>query len=339
MRIFALLTAASFALMLLAGCLGGEDDLGADNGESQQSSQAEVTEQTGAVRGTVSSDLFEPLGGARVELLTQDRASTDHTATVDPEGEFAISRVDPGQYIVFVTAVGYESGQRSVEIVAGEIATAQFQLEALPHDGPFMETWDVTGFIDWAASWQAEAPGEGCVEIDGTSGLGKTCGGVRSGFSENGEIRFGPSQSVDGWEGNGDEFFEADMEDVKTILVEMTWTPAGPLGENLQLDLMCQDMPRGANGAVEETDHPCYFDTPSRESPIIHRVDEEHWLEAGYDHTGTWATRIFATYGLLGTHDLTGVDAGVAYQQDFDIVISLFHGEPAEQGVSMLPDA
>ncbi len=186
------------------------------------------------------------------------------------------------------------------------------------HD-PYVVSQDFRGYISMAAAWQAEGP-LGCVIIPTPALLDvKNCGGIRFG-GENGEIAINVTQ------------------DVKTILVEMVWDPAGPLGAYLQLDLMCPEVPRGNGGAVLDTEHACYFDTPGSESPLIHRVDEQHWLDNGYNHTGNWAARVFATFGMLGTYELTGVDAGVAYEQTFKIYTSVFHKEAAPDGYTGIPD-
>lgn len=307
----------------LAGCITDDPTTngGGSDGVPQSAGDAEFDENTGAIEGQASSDLYEPLRGARVELLTRERELTDHTTTVDEQGEFTLSFLDPGEYIVFLTAVGYQAGQRAVTVQAGEVASVSFMLSPLASDEPYADEFDVAGRVSLAASWQFEVPTQGCVIVPGTGGLAKTCGGIRSG----GE--------------GGETSISIDDEHVATIMAEMVWTPAGPLGEHLQLDLMCTDTPRGTGGAVEDTEHECYFDTPSRTSPIIHRVDEEHWIEHDYNYTADWAARVFATYGTLGTYDLIGSDIGVAYEQTFMKYFTVFYREKPPEGYSRIPDA
>ncbi len=326
-------------VMLLAGCLGGDDIDDDDGGDG--SGSAQVSDDQGAIWGAVSSDIFEPLSGARIELLTMNRTLTDHAAQTDDKGEFTISHVEPGQFILFVTRVGYESNQRSVEVVAKEVTNVRFQLNPLARVGPWVEDFDRAGDVQYAYSYQVEVPTQGCIIGPTVPFWGelKTCGGSR-GPSTAGETRVGPVEVPEGWSnsGTGSNFRESDLEDVKTIIVEMEWTPAGPFGETFLMDFMCSDMPRGAGGAILVNEHDCYFEARG-ESPLQHRVDEEHWLERDYNHTGTWAARVFATFGMLGTHGLTGVDIGLAYEQTFDIYWTVFHGEPAPEGYSRLPDS
>lgn len=332
----------SLISVLLAGCLGG-DEAPQQDGDGDDGSSATVTEDTGAVEGAVSSDVFEPLGDARVELLTMERETTEFSSTTGDDGEFSISRVEPGDYIVFVTRVGYEADQRAIEVVAGEVTEVRLQLELLPETGPYAEEFDRAGFVSAAAAWQAEPPGVGCITIESPVGIldPKSCGGIRyqDGESAAGETRVGPEEEPEGWGGVASaDFKESDLSDVKTIMVEMRWSPAGPLGEDFLLDMMCSDMPRGSGGAILDLEHDCYKEARG-ESPLQIRFDEEHWLEHGYNHTGTWAARVFATYGMLGTHGLTGVDIGAAYEQSFEKYWTVFHGEPAPEEFSRLPDA
>lgn len=313
--------AGLFLIMALAGCLGGDeaDPEGQNDGIPETAGEAEFSDDTGALRGAVSSDLFEPLQSARVEVLDMDRNPTEYNATTAANGEFVISHMEPGQYIVFVTRVGYEANQRSAQINAGELTQIQVQLEPLPGDGPFTEEWEEAAVISESAAWRVEPPVVGCILVPMTGGAGSSCG----------NIRFG--------EGN---FNMQITEEVKTIIVEMVWSPAGPLGEFLRLELICPQVPRGSvGGAVEDKEHPCYFDSPSTVSPVIHRIDEEHWLEHDYNQTGSWDGRVFSGYGMLGTYDLIGVDAGVAYEQSFEVFITLFHREAAPEGYTRIPDA
>lgn len=326
---------------LLAGCLGGEDGPEtADDGEGSDSGPAQVSEDTGAIWGAVSSSVFEALGGARAELLSMDRVPTEHTATSSENGEFTISHVEPGQYILFLTRVNYEATQRSVTVQAGEITEVRFQLEPLPRVGPFQEVFHRAGMIDEAVAWQIEPPVVGCITTP--PGVYNMCSGIRRGGTA-GETRVGEVAVPDGWPTNVDSgsanFHQTDLSDIKTIMVELAWTPAGPFGEHFLLDMMCSDAPRDpGGGAIMDRDYPCYSDARG-ESPLQHRFDEDHWLEHGYNHTGVWAARVFATYGMLGTYDLTGIDFGFAYEQTFDKYWTVFHGEPAPEGYSGLPDA
>lgn len=320
-KIYGIAVAGLLLVMLLAGCLSGDEVEPQEQEDEtpETAGEAEFSEETGALKGAVSSDLFEPLQNARIEILDMDRDPTEYQTATAADGEFVINHMEPGQYIVFVTRVGYEASQRTAQINAGALTEIRVQLEPLPDGGPYAEEWEDVGIITFSIAWWAEPTVVGCVVIPGTTGIAKSCGNFRYGA-------------------DGNINFEVD-EEVETILLEMVWTPAGPLGESLRLELICPEVPRGSFGAVEEPEHDCYWDSPSHSSPIIHRVDRDHWEEHGYNQTGGWQGRIFAAYGTLGTYGLTGVDAGIAYEQSFTVHSTLFYGEPAPEGYSRIPDS
>lgn len=319
---------------LLSGCLAGDDVDADDEGDPGPQHSAEE----GSIWGAVSSDQFVPLEGARINLLTMDREETEHETSTSSDGEFTISFVPPGNYIVHVSAVGFESTQKGVTVKLGETEEVRMMLTPLPHVGPWAEEFERVGSINTAVAWQVEPPVVGCITEETPVRDVKSCGGIRSG-GEAGETRVGPYRAPDGWGGvDVENWRETNLEDMKTILVEMRWDPAGPLGEHFSLDMMCSDMPRGGGGAILDLEHICYQRVQGS-SPLILRFDEEHWLEHDYNFTGTWAARIFAAYGMLGTYELTGVDVGLAYSQSFEIYWTIFHGEAAPEDFSRLPDA
>lgn len=322
---------------LLSGCIGG-DEADVDTEDEDDGGEAQHSEDEGSIWGAVSSDQFMPLEKARVTLLTMDREEVGKEASTGANGEFTISFVQPGNYIVHVSAIGFESAQKGVTVVAGETAEVRLVLKPLPRVGPYAEEFDRVGSVGAAVAWQVEPPVVGCITEEAPVRDIKSCGGTRTG-GEAGETRVGPVSSPDGWPGTSEsDWLETDLEDLKTIMVEMRWTPAGPLGEQFQLDMMCSDMPRGSGGGILDLEHVCYQSVQGG-SPLTIRFDEEHWLEHDYNFTGTWAARVFGAYGMLGTYDLTGVDVGLAYQQSFEIYWTVFHGEPAPEAYSRLPDA
>jgi hypothetical protein len=321
-----ILLSAILALGTLAGCLGAEPvPTGTPDTKAPDSSgDATVTATTGAIRGAASSLSYEPLAGARVTLLDADRQTNGRETIVARDGTFAFGEVEPGSYFVHISALGYNSAQRPVVVTAGEVTQVTFQLDELRVEGPWVDEREWVGIIRLGVRWQIEPAGIGCQVFEvPVVGAVKTCGGYRllGQSGDNGEVAVGSADTA------------------KTIMAALVWTPAGPLGENLMFDFMCVDTPRSSSGAVLDTEHPCYFEPEKTTSPIVHRIDEAHWLEHGYNFTANWAARIFATYGMLGTYPLTGIDAGVAYEQSFKIYSAVFHEQPAPEGFSPVPEA
>jgi iron complex outermembrane receptor protein len=89
-----------------------------------------LAQQTGTLTGTVTSTEGEVLTGANVILVDTQRG----TAT-GPEGSYRIANIQPGDYTVRVTFVGYQSVERDLTIEAGATRTANFQLQVAPLQG------------------------------------------------------------------------------------------------------------------------------------------------------------------------------------------------------------
>ena len=85
-----------------------------------------VFSQTGNVSGLVSSD-GQGLAGANVVL-----EGTSYGAAADAEGQYYVSDVQPGEYTVTVTYVGYNALSQMVVVSSGETTQLDFQLTLSP---------------------------------------------------------------------------------------------------------------------------------------------------------------------------------------------------------------
>jgi len=74
-----------------------------------------VFSQQGFIRGTVLSEISEPLIGANVAI-----EETSTGAMTDADGNFSIDGLDPGSYKVSITYIGYKKISRTYVITAGE---------------------------------------------------------------------------------------------------------------------------------------------------------------------------------------------------------------------------
>lgn len=78
--------------------------------------------QTGAIAGTVTDSLGQPVPGVNVSV-----AGTQLGAATGSQGQYRISDVTPGTYTVRASFVGYEDAvQEGVEVAAGETVTVDF---------------------------------------------------------------------------------------------------------------------------------------------------------------------------------------------------------------------
>jgi iron complex outermembrane receptor protein len=89
-----------------------------------------AAQQTGTLTGTVTSTEGEALTGANVVL-----DGTQMGTATGADGSYRITDIQPGDYTVRVTFVGYQSVERDLSIQAGATRTANFQLEVAPLQG------------------------------------------------------------------------------------------------------------------------------------------------------------------------------------------------------------
>ncbi|MFB6248034.1 MAG: SusC/RagA family TonB-linked outer membrane protein [Salinibacter sp.] len=83
-----------------------------------------VLGQQGTIAGTViDSTTGEALPGVNVIVV-----GTQQGTTTDSEGNYQITGVEPGTYTLRATFVGYNDGNREVEVEAGETTTVDFSL-------------------------------------------------------------------------------------------------------------------------------------------------------------------------------------------------------------------
>ncbi|RAW01175.1 TonB-dependent siderophore receptor [Pseudochryseolinea flava] len=83
-----------------------------------------IAQNTGSVKGVVRSNDNEP--APYVTIILQ--GSTLATSTND-KGEFQFNKVAPGNYLLEVSFVGFESQQQAITIVAGQSLQADFVLQ------------------------------------------------------------------------------------------------------------------------------------------------------------------------------------------------------------------
>lgn len=84
-----------------------------------------LAQQTGTVEGTVTdAQSEEPLPGANLRLQ-----GTSFGAATNPDGEFEIEDVDPGDYTLVVSFVGYRTARVDLSVSAGETTTVTVPVE------------------------------------------------------------------------------------------------------------------------------------------------------------------------------------------------------------------
>jgi iron complex outermembrane receptor protein len=86
-----------------------------------------VAQQTATISGLVSDETGVPVVNAKVELVGSGGAI--RTASSDGQGRYRIEEVQAGEYKVRVTAIGFQSTERQVNVTTTGSAVADFQLD------------------------------------------------------------------------------------------------------------------------------------------------------------------------------------------------------------------
>jgi iron complex outermembrane receptor protein len=89
-----------------------------------------TAQQTAVISGVVSDQTGAPLAGAKVELV-HSLVATRSTAT-DGEGRYRFDALQPGAYLVRVTASGFQPLERRVTATAAGSGAADFRLAVQP---------------------------------------------------------------------------------------------------------------------------------------------------------------------------------------------------------------
>ncbi len=327
--------AALMAAVVMAGCIGGGDSTATgDTGPSGP--DAVFDADTGAIQGVVQTSELLPIGGATVG--TQDGTLA---ATSDQGGGFALNKVDPGKYVIFAQALGFESAAQNADVVAGQATELSFVLDPVPTDAPYVFS-EINEVVVTAIMWKLTPE---CIYTD-VNTLAKTCGGYRPGCEPSGacEVHYDEDVVTREW---------------KTIVAEIDWEPqTGLTGRGFSFDLNAPNITRGTGGSINQAD-PYTFSSESDVAPIVHRVDlpttlqergiaEADWYPYEDDDCTAptsgaancdWFYRVFAAACDLGIcPDGLGPDYGLMYEGRATVYISVFIKEPAEPNYSLVPD-
>lgn len=111
-------------LVVLSGCAGADPKLA---GVASTTAPPPVaTVETGSVSGLIVSEEELPLSG--VDVVLQDMKNITKT---DTSGAFVFNGLEPRTYTLLVSGLGYESAARTVDVLAGEVATVRVELKVL----------------------------------------------------------------------------------------------------------------------------------------------------------------------------------------------------------------
>lgn len=278
----------------LAGCIG-------DEGSTAQGGPADVSpgEDTGVVRGMVTTDEQTPLAGALVALVDADRENV-----TDDAGRFVLADVPAGSYTLAVQKLGFESAAQKVEVQAGQTAELSVELAAIQVVEPYQETFIFDGHFTCQM---------GLIIVTIVTGCGTTDSGTALG-----NITVDPNEK--------NIFHQPGRPGLLTVVGEMVWTQAAAFAAT-ELDL---DLYRGWY-----CDPFCNVDedygNAEGPSPVVLVAED-------FDDIEDKTVNIQHVASVDSSSDDPPFVI-IVLQQDFTLYSTHFFGEPAPDGFAARPDA
>lgn len=208
------------AAIVVSGCVGDEPpaEVGNDTGSPTPSvaPPAEFNATSGALKGLVVDIEYVPLGGVDLRL-----AEADVVTRSAQDGSFSFSLVEPGDYKLESSKLGYFSGSQGVTVAAGEVTEGvEVSMTPLPIKEPHKYIDSFNGYITCSIGMfdlLSEECGEG-VQND----LGPP---VPNPIGDN------PNNKID-W-----KFDLVNVTGLESVFVELDWEPASTAAQQIALNV------------------------------------------------------------------------------------------------------
>ncbi|MEK6976209.1 MAG: carboxypeptidase-like regulatory domain-containing protein [Candidatus Thermoplasmatota archaeon] len=164
--------ALALIVLVLSGCTSGGGGETADTASlvaEEEFEEYEATADTGVIRGVVIDEAIRPLMGAEVRLSI---TGGDKNTTTSESGAFGFEGLEPGQYFIQASKVGYKTMQANTEVVAGdsEPPVTKILLVADPASVPYVIASQYSGYIE--CSFRVAVPGVTSVGVNACNGVG-----------------------------------------------------------------------------------------------------------------------------------------------------------------------
>ncbi len=221
-----LLAGLLLVALALAGCSDGDggEPKGSDFFTGTDTPVVQATATTGGIRGVVVDDTITPIKGATVTV-----SPGDHVLETDGNGLFAVSGLEPGDYIVSASHPLYNQIQQTTTVVAGDSDPAPVKLQLLRQifATPYMTNEKFEGYIVCSAGHvfvgYSEECGEGVGSPEQTCSIPDSLGIPGVPCVDNPVM---PGERIGGQGNNNVQYdFLVDSVMVSTIQVEMIWEP------------------------------------------------------------------------------------------------------------------
>lgn len=292
--------------LALSGCIGGEDTqtppTNTDDGKTAE--DAVATADTGSLTGKIVTAALEPVEDATVTLIKGGSGPLETMTRAD--GTYTLNEIPPGTYIAQFSKATYKEVARSVQIEANKVLEVNMQIEKLS---------------------DAEL---GLVYADGPNSMQGFLG-CGAGFAVNDTTRErGASLNPCFYDENSKNVFEFEVgEGLKTLLIGLTWSPAGGVsGERLNIGVE-------TNETEENLITPKYTYAKQTDRPdIILRIDEDDitdpdWKWSNITGSQTIQVRVFPGMSNPPT---------AIYQQTFTVWWQAWYNGEAPEDASPIPD-
>ncbi len=299
--------------LLFAGCIGGSDDA-AEDGELLE--RAEVTEDTGGIQGAVTNAAIEAVPDITVTL-----EQTGETTESSMDGSFAFSELSPGAYTLVFEGDGFLPTQKEVDVSAGEVTFVDIVLTEEPTREPYSVQNEMTGFIECSAR------------------AGPAPDPEPTGFFLGVAVCSVPNSLVPGNATNDrfNFFYEIEPDPWQKV-TELQWDPSQQLAEEFSVRVEPEGI---ANDRATE------FGAAWDSSPMHIHTDRDRFIEVdentteiceeeedSVDPDDTYCDRYYVEEGGVGqirvfVSHADPIPAGLAIQEDYQLVISTFYHAPA----------
>lgn len=87
-------------------------------------STSQAQNPAGTIKGTITTNDGQPAPHVTIQVKDKNRGTV-----TDEKGGYTFRRLQPGQYVLLVSLVGFESSERSVTVEAGKTADVDIQLQ------------------------------------------------------------------------------------------------------------------------------------------------------------------------------------------------------------------
>lgn len=306
MRLGAWTLLALLGLILTAGCIGLGDDA---EEETDIERQARVTEDTGGIEGVAVDPAVEGIPEASV-TIKETGASTE-TAM---DGSFAFSELPPDTYTLTVQAEDHLPTEQEVDVSPNEVTFVEIVLTEEPTLKPYMTQHDFTGFIECSA--RIGPPPDPAPGIYYGRAVCATPNSLLGGSVTNDRFMFTYEIEPDPWQ----------------MVSELRWDEDQDLAERFSVRVepigIAND--RSTEFGGEWDTSPMHILT-DRER--FHEVDQ-NTAEACEGGSDSYCDRNYVEDGgdaqiRVFVSNADPMPAGVAIQEEYDIVISTFYHAPA----------